>query len=102
MIGLATSCELQPSQPKAKPLSRNGGANTGAQIAVADGRLRVQRHGHQLFGSVGAFHFGYTLAFIGYGILPLLALVCIIFFIGPLRADARFQSISCLNKHKNP
>jgi ACS family hexuronate transporter-like MFS transporter len=36
--------------------------------------------------------FGYTPVFIGYGILPLLALVCIVFFIGPLRADARFQS----------
>jgi ACS family hexuronate transporter-like MFS transporter len=36
-------------------------------------------------------HFGYTPVFIGYGILPLLALVCILFFIGPLRADARFQ-----------
>ncbi len=36
-------------------------------------------------------HFGYTPVFIGYGILPLLALVCIIFFIGPLSADARFQ-----------
>jgi MFS transporter, ACS family, hexuronate transporter len=37
-------------------------------------------------------HFGYTPVFIGYGILPLLALVCILFFIGPLRADSRFQS----------
>jgi ACS family hexuronate transporter-like MFS transporter len=35
--------------------------------------------------------FGYTPVFIGYGILPLLALVCILFFIGPLRPDARFQ-----------
>ena len=37
--------------------------------------------------------FGYTAVFIGYGILPLLALVCILFFIGPLRADARFQQL---------
>jgi MFS transporter, ACS family, hexuronate transporter len=36
-------------------------------------------------------HFGYTPVFIGYGILPLLALICVWFFIGPLRADARFQ-----------
>ena len=36
-------------------------------------------------------HFGYTPVFIGYGILPLLALVCILFLIGPLRADTRFQ-----------
>ena len=36
--------------------------------------------------------FGYTPVFIGYGSLPLLALVCILFFIGPLRADAQFQS----------
>jgi len=35
--------------------------------------------------------FGYTPVFIGYGILPLLALACILFLIGPLRADARFQ-----------
>jgi ACS family hexuronate transporter-like MFS transporter len=35
--------------------------------------------------------FGYTPVFIGYGILPLLALGCILFLIGPLRADARFQ-----------
>jgi len=39
----------------------------------------------------GIGHFGYTPVFIGYGILPLLALVCILFFIGPLREDARFQ-----------
>ena len=38
-------------------------------------------------------HFGYTPVFIGYGILPLLALVCILFFIGPLRPDARFQQL---------
>ena len=36
--------------------------------------------------------FGYTPVFIAYGILPLLALACILFLIGPLRADARFQS----------
>ncbi len=36
-------------------------------------------------------HYGYTPVFIGYGILPLLALICIVFFLGPLRADARFQ-----------
>ncbi len=35
--------------------------------------------------------FGYTPVFIGYGILPMLALFCILFLIGPLRADARFQ-----------
>jgi ACS family hexuronate transporter-like MFS transporter len=35
--------------------------------------------------------FGYTPVFIGYGILPLLALACILFLIGPLHADARFQ-----------
>jgi ACS family hexuronate transporter-like MFS transporter len=35
--------------------------------------------------------YGYTPVFIGYGILPLLALGCILFLIGPLCADARFQ-----------
>jgi ACS family hexuronate transporter-like MFS transporter len=35
--------------------------------------------------------FGYTPVFLGYGVLPLLALFCILFLIGPLRADARFQ-----------
>jgi ACS family hexuronate transporter-like MFS transporter len=35
--------------------------------------------------------FGYTPVFIGYGVLPLLALFCILFLIGPLRADATFQ-----------
>ncbi len=35
--------------------------------------------------------FGYTPVFIGYGILPLLALFCVLFLIGPLCPDARFQ-----------
>jgi ACS family hexuronate transporter-like MFS transporter len=35
--------------------------------------------------------FGYTPVFLGYGVLPLLALFCILFLIGPLGADARFQ-----------
>jgi ACS family hexuronate transporter-like MFS transporter len=35
--------------------------------------------------------FGYTPVFIGYGILPLLALACILFLIGPLRPEPRFQ-----------
>ncbi len=35
--------------------------------------------------------FGYTPVFIGYGILPLLALFCVLFLIGPLRPDVRFQ-----------
>jgi ACS family hexuronate transporter-like MFS transporter len=37
--------------------------------------------------------YGYTPVFIGYGILPLLALGCILFLIGPLRVDARFQGV---------
>ncbi len=36
-------------------------------------------------------HFGYTPVFIGYGILPLLALGCVLFLIGPLCPDARFR-----------
>ena len=36
--------------------------------------------------------FGYTPVFIGYGILPLLSLACILFLVGPLRKDERFQS----------
>lgn len=36
--------------------------------------------------------FGYAPVFIGYGVLPMLALFCILFLIGPLRADARFQN----------
>ena len=39
-------------------------------------------------------HFGYTPVFIGYGILPLLALGCILFLIGPLRPDEKFQTPS--------
>jgi ACS family hexuronate transporter-like MFS transporter len=35
--------------------------------------------------------YGYTPVFIGYGILLLLALGCVLFLIGPLRADAKFQ-----------
>lgn len=35
--------------------------------------------------------FGYTPVFIGYGILPLLALFCILLLVGPLRPDPRFQ-----------
>jgi ACS family hexuronate transporter-like MFS transporter len=34
--------------------------------------------------------YGYTPVFIGYGILPLLALLCILFLIGPLRANPAF------------
>ena len=37
--------------------------------------------------------FGYTPVFIGYGIVPMLALFCILFLVGPLRADARFQRL---------
>ena len=36
--------------------------------------------------------FGYTPVFIGYGVLPMMALFCILFLIGPLRADTRFQT----------
>ena len=36
-------------------------------------------------------HFGYTPVLIGYGVLPLLALACVLFLIGPLRPDTRFQ-----------
>jgi MFS transporter, ACS family, hexuronate transporter len=35
--------------------------------------------------------YGYTPVFIGYGILPLVALACILFLIGPLRPEPRFQ-----------
>jgi ACS family hexuronate transporter-like MFS transporter len=35
-------------------------------------------------------HYGYIPVFIGYGILPLLALVCILFLIGPLQANEKF------------
>jgi ACS family hexuronate transporter-like MFS transporter len=45
-------------------------------------------------------HFGYTPVFIGYGILPLLALSCILCLVGPLHADARFQTPS-LNTQGN-
>ncbi|HVU08549.1 MAG TPA: MFS transporter [Verrucomicrobiae bacterium] len=39
----------------------------------------------------GIGHYGYMPVFIGYGILPLLALICILFLIGPLRSDVKFQ-----------
>jgi Major Facilitator Superfamily len=35
--------------------------------------------------------YGYTPVFIGYGIAPLIALVCILFLIGPLRLNPEFQ-----------
>ena len=38
-----------------------------------------------------ADRYGYTPVFIGYGILPLLALAVILFLLGPLRPDPRFQ-----------
>ena len=38
-----------------------------------------------------ADRYGYTPVFIGYGILPLLALAILLFFLGPLRPDPRFQ-----------
>ena len=50
--------------------------------------------GGMLFGfSPGLLigHYGYTPVFIGYGILPLIALFCILFLIGPLTADPRFE-----------
>lgn len=50
--------------------------------------------GGMLFMSLSGLligHYGYTPVFIGYGILPLLALFCILFLIGPLTADTRFQ-----------
>jgi hypothetical protein len=34
--------------------------------------------------------FGYTPVFIGYGLMPILALLLILFGIGPLRRDPRF------------
>jgi len=37
--------------------------------------------------------YGYTPVFIGYGIMPVLALLCILFLIGPLRPHPRFQSL---------
>ena len=43
-------------------------------------------------------HHGYTPVFIGYGIMPLLALGIVLFMIGPLRPDRRFQDrSSCSN-----
>lgn len=43
--------------------------------------------------------YGYTPVFIGYGILPLLALGCILFLIGPLRVDTRFQDRKTTDEH---
>ena len=42
---------------------------------------------------LGVGHYGYTPVFIGYGILPVLALVCILFLIGPLRPHPKFQQL---------
>jgi MFS transporter, ACS family, aldohexuronate transporter len=39
----------------------------------------------------GVEHYGYTPVFIGYGILPVLAMLCILFLIGPLRQHPKFQ-----------
>ncbi len=36
--------------------------------------------------------FGYYPVFIGYGLMPLIAVACILFLIGPLRPEPRFQS----------
>jgi ACS family hexuronate transporter-like MFS transporter len=36
--------------------------------------------------------YGYTPVFIGYGIMPVIALAIVLFLIGPLRPDARFQN----------
>jgi ACS family hexuronate transporter-like MFS transporter len=38
--------------------------------------------------------FGYYPVFIGYGIMPLIAVAIVLFLIGPLRPDARFQNPS--------
>jgi len=37
-------------------------------------------------------HYGYTPVFIGYGIFPLIALSIVLFFMGPLQLDKRFQA----------
>jgi hypothetical protein len=42
---------------------------------------------------LGVGHYGYTPVFIGYGILPVLALACILFLIGPLRPHVKFQQL---------
>ncbi len=52
--------------------------------------------GGMLFAALSGWvieRFGYTPVFIGYGVLPMLALFCILFLIGPLRADTRFQKL---------
>lgn len=36
--------------------------------------------------------FGYTPVFIGYGIMPLISIVIVLFFVGPLRPDPHFQT----------
>jgi hypothetical protein len=37
--------------------------------------------------------FGYTPVFIGYGLMPVIALLLVLYGIGPLRRDPRFGSV---------
>jgi ACS family hexuronate transporter-like MFS transporter len=76
---LAFPADVFPSQAVASVwgLASMGSGLGGIIFMALSGRL---------IGQVG-----YTPVFIGYGILPMLALVCILFLVGPLRADARFQ-----------
>jgi MFS transporter, ACS family, hexuronate transporter len=49
--------------------------------------------GGMVFSAIAGWlvgHFGYTPVFIGYGILPVLALICVLFLIGPLQAHPKF------------
>jgi ACS family hexuronate transporter-like MFS transporter len=46
--------------------------------------------------------FGYTPVFIGYGIAPLVALAIILFLIGPLRTDPRFQNTTASPSSPKP
>jgi ACS family hexuronate transporter-like MFS transporter len=77
---LAFPADVFPKQAVASVwgLASMGSGFGGMLFAYLSGRL------------IGRF--GYTPVFIGYGILPLLALICILFLVGPLRLDPRFQT----------
>jgi MFS transporter, ACS family, aldohexuronate transporter len=54
------------------------GSGFGGMLFMALSGWLIERH-------------GYTPVFIGYGIMPLIALACVLFLIGPLRPHPKFQ-----------
>lgn len=87
------ACSIFPSiRAKVRMLSKHengigltpGSGQNGNDYGVEGGMIFMALSGWLID------HLGYTPVLIGYAVLPLLALGCILFLIGPLRPDAKF------------